>query len=86
VQSAPDVANLESRRTAGSASAARSSGPRQYNHRLIALTPGTRFGRCEILSAQGAGGVGVVYRARESSKHPGFDDIDREPEIGHRSS
>ena len=30
------------------------------------LSPGTRFGACEVLSAIGAGGMGEVYRARDT--------------------
>jgi hypothetical protein len=43
----------------------------------LALTPGTRLGPDEILSARGAGGMGDVYRARESSRHPCVHDIER---------
>src|SRR6188768_2520332 len=32
----------------------------------MSLTPGTRLGSCEIVSAIGAGGMGEVYRARDT--------------------
>jgi serine/threonine protein kinase len=49
----------------------------------VALTPGTRLGPYEIVSALGAGGMGEVYRARDAR-------LDRDVAIkilpeGHRS-
>src|SRR5262249_28017645 len=37
-----------------------------HNTRPMALSPGTRLGPYEILSAAGAGGMGEVYRSRDT--------------------
>src|ERR671934_149422 len=40
--------------------------PRRYNYQHLPLTAGTRLGPYKIVSALGAGGMGEVFRARDT--------------------
>ena len=40
--------------------------PREYSGHAMALTSGMKLGPCEIVSPLGAGGMGEVYRTRDT--------------------
>ena len=63
----PVEAALEAKSTPFPAQDPLGVGPARIIHDSLALTPGSRLGVYDILTQIGAGGMGEVYRARDTS-------------------